>query len=62
MDIPKYFGDDIIMFFDPQNMGINSLFMQFICDIGWDIANNIFFGNGGTNLHKKGTWDIRTTC
>jgi len=45
------------MILDPKNVGIKTMFYD-VCIIGLVIATIMFFGNGGTNLHKSHTWDI----
>ena len=52
--------NSFIMFFDPRNMGLDTLFVQ-LCEILADIyihKGNVF-GNGGANLHNSYTME---TC
>ena len=43
-----------MMITDPANIGLDTLFVQ-LCAILAEIVNNLFFNNGGTNLHKNYT-------
>ena len=50
------------MFVEPENMGLDTLFVQLCAILAKIIRKNIFIDNGGTNLHTNDTWDILLNC
>ena len=54
-DTCGHFKNSFIVIFNPQNMSLDTLFVQLSAILAEIIVKNIFFGNGGTNLHKNDT-------
>jgi len=49
-----------IIIFNPENMGIETCLLRYMHY--WPrYSQKHLFSNGGTNLHKRHTWDILTT-
>ena len=45
------------MNFDPENMGLDIIFVN-MCNIGRDKLKNRFVNSGGIYLHTNDTWDF----